>query len=53
MDRDINSYEVNTGRKMVNVEYIVTFVMNSVMKDNIKSILNQELTQITSIKDNN
>ena len=36
----------------MNREYNMIFVINSVLKDIIKIILNQELTQITSIKDN-
>ena len=36
----------------MNIEYIVTSVIKSVYKDIIKIKLNQELTQIISIKDN-
>ena len=38
---------------MMNIEYIVKFVRNFVLKDIIKIILNQEITQMISIKDNN
>ena len=38
---------------MMNIEYIVKSVIKSVSKEKIKIILNQELTQIISMNDNN
>ena len=38
---------------MMNIEYMLKFVLNSVLKDIIKTIWNQEHKQITIVKDNN
>ena len=40
-----------TVLKMTNIEYFVKSVINSVSKDIIKNILNQEVRQVISIKD--
>ena len=39
-----------TVPRMMIIEYNVKFVINSVSKDIIKIVLNQELTQLYSIK---
>ena len=41
-----------TVLKMMNIEYIVIFVINSVSKDNIKIISNHKPILITNIKEN-
>ena len=38
---------------MMNIEYIVKFVIHSVLKHNEKILRNQEHMQITIVKDNN
>ena len=56
MDSDNKNYELiycPTVLKMMNIECTVNFVINFLSKDIIKNILNQELTQIISKKDNN